>query len=194
MAFLSDPIKQQDIIDRFGDYVVALANFGISWGIGNKPFPEMPDSYFGGTKAGKPTSLSSAGSSGTLINAATIYNAVLSETMRYTNIRNMRALLYVTTTDVPTGQVYQAPTGGGYIFDQTAKTHFNAAYIYGVNPGFLARGQPVAGSIITRAGLEDLFDRARTLYQAFAANTEPVQIDVCHASCHYSCHNSRSRR
>jgi len=151
MAFLSDPIKQQDIIDRFGDYVVALANFGISWGIGDKPFPEMPDSYFGGTKAGKPTSLSSAGSSGTLINAATIYNAVLSETMRYTNIRNMRALLYVTTTDVQTGQVYQAPTGG-------------------------------------------LFDRARTLYQAFAANTEPVQIDVCHASCHYSCHNSRSRR
>ena len=193
MAFLGDPIRQQDIIDRFGDYVVALANFGISWGIGDKPFPEMPDEYFGGTKAGKPTSLSSAGSSGTPINAAAIYNAVLYETHRYTNIRNMRALLYVTSTDEPTGQFYQAP-GGGYIFDQTAKTHFNTNYIYGVNPAVLAAGQVYIANQITRAGLEDLFDRARTVYQAYEQGLVVVQIDVCHASCHSSCHNSRIRR
>ena len=182
MAFLSDPIRQQDIIDRFGDYVVVLANYGISWGIGDKPFPEMPDEYFGGTKAGKPTSLSSAGSSGTLINAATIYNAVLSETFRYTNIRNMRAVLNVT------GDI------GGVVFDQTAKTHLNDSYIYGVNPAVLAAGQVYIANQITRAGLEDLFDRARTVYQAYEQGLVVVQIDVCHASCHSSCHNSRIRR
>jgi hypothetical protein len=193
MAFLNDPINQQDIIDRFGDYVVALANFGISWGFGDKPFPEMDDYYFGGTKAGKPTSLSGAGSSGTLINADAIYNAVLSETFRYTNIRLMRALLYLTFDDVQTGQFYQAPAGG-YIFDQTAKSHLSTSYTIGANPAVLARGQPVAGSTITRAGLEDLFDRARTVYQAYENSTETITIFVCHSSCHYSCHNSRSRR
>jgi hypothetical protein len=193
MAFLSDPIKQQDIIDRFGDYVVALANFGISWGLGDKPFPEMDDYQFGGTKAGKPNQLPISLASGTPINAALIYNAVLYETFRFTNIRLMRALLYLTFDDVQTGQFYQAPAGG-YIFDQTAKSHLSTSYTIGVNPAVLAAGQVYIANQITRAGLEDLFDRARTVYQAYENSVETITVFVCHSSCHSSCHNSRIRR
>ena len=83
---------------------------------------------------------------------------------------------------------------GGVVFDQTAKTHLNDSYIYGANPAVLAAGQVYIANQITRAGLEDLFDRARTVYQAYEQGLVVVQIDVCHASCHSSCHNSRIRR
>ena len=40
-------INAQDIVDTFAGYVTAYTG-GISWGIGQKPFPEFPDGYFGG--------------------------------------------------------------------------------------------------------------------------------------------------
>jgi hypothetical protein len=193
MASLNNPVKLQNMIDRFADYVVAAANSGIVWGLDNKPFPEMDDYYFGGFTSGKSISIQGQGYQGTKIDANGIYIGLILETFRYSNIRNMRALLYVTSTDEQTGQYYQAPVGG-YVFDQTAKAHFSGAYTYGVDYNRLARGQPVAGNRITAAGLEDLFNRARSLYYEFLNDTTEVTIFVCHSSCHYSCHNSRSRR
>ena len=195
MASLDNPIKLQNLIDRFADYVVATANSGITWGTNAIPFPELSAAYFGGTTAGKSTSLTGAGSRGTLITALPIFNGVLSETFRYSNIRNMRAVLNVTVTGDAPWNISAGPrTPGGIIFDQTRKAHLNTSYIYATDSNRLTRGQPVLGNVITRVGLEDLFDRARTLYNDFADDTVTVTVSVCHASCHSSCHGSRSRR
>ena len=195
MASLDNPVILQNIIDRFADYVVATANSGIVWGTNAIPFPELSAALFGGTTEGKPTSLSGAGARGTLITALPIYNGVLSETFRYSNIRNMRAILNVTVTgEYPWNTPAGPRTTGGVIFDQTQKSHLNTSYIYAADSNLLARGQPVTGNTITRAGLEDLFDRARTLYNDFADDTVTITVSVCHASCHSSCHSSRTRR
>jgi hypothetical protein len=195
MASLTNPVTLQNIIDRFADYVVATANSGIVWGTNAIPFPELSAAYFGGDTSGKPTSLSGAGARGSLVAALTIYNGVLSETFRYSNIRNMRAILNVTVTGGAPWNTSAGPrTPGGIIFDQTRKAHLNTGYIYATNAALLARGQPLTGARIERAGLEDLFDRARALYLDFSDNTETVTVNVCHASCHSSCHSSRSRR
>jgi hypothetical protein len=218
MASLNNPVNLQNIIDRFADYVVVAANSGIVWGLDNKPFPEMPDYYFGGFTSGKSISIQGQGYQGYRINASgsnAIYDGILLETFRYSNIRNMRALLFMTTTYEQTGQFPEEPdpfdpdivlqvsdisafnviTSGAYIYDQTAKAHLNVFnYLYSPDSNRLARGQIVAGNRITRAGLEDLFDRARSLYYDFLDDTVTVVITVCHGSCHYSCHNSRSRR
>jgi hypothetical protein len=82
----------------------------------------------------------------------------------------------------------------GVVFDQTAKAHLSTNYTYGVDYNRLARGQVVAGNRITSAGLEDLFNRARSLYYDFQDDTVEFTLTVCHSSCHYSCHSSRSRR
>lgn len=195
MASLTNPVTLQNIFDRFADYVAATANSGISWGTDAIPFPELSAAYFGGRISGKDPSLTGAGARGTIVTALPIYNGVLSETFRYSNIRNMRAILNVTVTGGYPWNVSAGPrTPGGIIFDQTRKAHLNTSYIYGTDSNRLARGQPLTANTITRAGLEDLFDRARTLYNDFADDTVTVQVNVCHASCHSSCHNSRSRR
>jgi hypothetical protein len=194
MASLNNPVNLQNIIDRFADYVVVAANSGIAWGLDNKPFPEMDDYYFGGFTSGKSISIQGQGYQGTKIDASGIYIGLILETFRYSNIRNARVLLYVTSTDEQTGEYYEAPVGGGYVFDQTAKAHLSTNYTYGVDYNRLARGAAVAGNRITAAGLEDLFNRARSLYYEFLIEAAEITIFVCHASCHYSCHSSRTRR
>lgn len=195
MASLDNPVTLQNIVDRFADYVVATANSSIVWGTNAIPFPELSAAYFGGTTAGKTIALTGAGARGTIVTALPIYNGVLSETFRYSNIRNMRAILNVTVTGGAPWNISAGPrTPGGTIFDQTQKSHLNTSYIYATDSARLARGQPLTEAQITRAGLEDLFDRARTLYNDFADDTVEITVTVCHASCHSSCHNSRSRR
>ena len=212
MASLNNPVNLQNIIDRFADYVVATANSGIVWGLDNKPFSEMDDYYFGGFTYGKSISIQGQGYQGTKI-ASNIYEGVLLETFRYSNIRNMRAILEVTFSDDPASEGWGGnykPEGFvnyalpytdpyplepyGVVFDQTQKAHLSGAYTYSTDSGRLARGQISPGNRITKAGLEDLFDRARSLYYDFLDDTVQVTITVCHSSCHYSCHSSRSRR
>jgi hypothetical protein len=196
MAVLTSPIQLQNIYNRFADYVVFSANSNIAWGTNVIPFIEIPSSIFGGPVSGQPTILSGAGSAGTLINANNIYNAVLNETFRYTNLRLLRAVLVLTGTgdspwNTPIGPRIGVP---GIIFDQTRKAHLNSSFRFGVDPSFLARGSVVAGNTITSSGLEDLFFRARALYFIGEGIVHQIVVNVCHASCHSSCHNSRSRR
>jgi hypothetical protein len=197
MASLNNPITLQNQIDRFADYVVAAANSGIVWGTNAIPFPDFPGYVFGGDTSGKTISIQGAGYGGYKITADRIYTGILLETYRYSNIRYLRAILYVTSTDEQTGQYYQAPVPGapgGVIFDDTQKAHLNTAYTLSADTNSLARGQIVAGNKMTSAGLEDFFDRARSLYYNFLGQTHTEIVTVCHSSCHYSCHNSRSRR
>jgi hypothetical protein len=203
MATLNNPINPQNIVDRFADYVVATANSGIAWGTNAYPFAEWGGGLdgidglpyagyateFGGTTAGKAIGITGANidAVGNVVNAANIYNTLLTETAAYTNIRNLRAILFVGGAGGNNG------TRGtpGAVFDTTAPAYFNAAYLQTIGAG---ASDVVSGSTATVAGLETFFDNLRASYNSARSNTVTLQVNVCHASCHFSCHDSRGRR
>jgi hypothetical protein len=190
MATLNNPINPQNIVDRFADYVVATANASIAWGTNAYPFAEWTyGAEFGDTTAGKAIGISGGNidAIGNVINAANIYNTLLTETATYTNIRNLRAILFV---DGGGGNTGTRPTAG-VVFDTTAKAHFNTAYRQSIGAG---ASDVVSGSVATGAGLETFFDNLRTSYNSARDNTVTLQVNVCHASCHSNCHGSRGRR
>ena len=190
MAELTNPVKAQNIVDRFADYVVATANSGIVWGTNAKPFAEMPDANFGGTTGGKAVEITGANlvPANTRITAANIYSYLVAETNSFTRIRNLRALLFVTGGGGNTGS---RPTAG-YVYDQTRKANLNTSRLQSI--GSPANASVSAGQIVSAGNLETLFNTLRTAYTAAAGNTVTIQVDVCHASCHSSCHGSRGRR
>lgn len=190
MASLNNPVNPQNIVDRFSDYVTASANSGISWGTNAYPFGEFDGGYFGGDTGGRGISINggSINAVGDTITAANIYNTLVAETATYTNIRNLRALLFVDGGGGNTG----SRGSPGYIYDGTAVAHMNTNYRQGIGS---PNGSDVSGgNNITAAGLEGFFDTLRATYNANRGNTTEVQINVCHASCHSSCHGSRGRR
>lgn len=188
MAALTNPVNAQNIVDRFADYVVGSANSGISWGTNAYPFAEFDGNYFGGGTGGKGIGINAnnLGSTNT-ITAQSIYDVLITETYYYTNIRYLRALLFV---DGGGGNTGSRPTPG-YIYDGTAVAFMNGNYYQGVSSG---RSDVYATNTITTAGLEAMFDSMRANYNSLRGNTVTVQINVCHASCHSSCHSSRGRR
>lgn len=185
---LTNPVNKQNIVNRFADYVVANANASIAWGIGAKPFTEMPDAEFGGGTGGRTIGISGANIGGTLITAATIRTVLEAETAAYTNMRNLRAVLNVTGGGGNNGS---RPTAG-IIFDQTAKSHLNTGRRAGI--GTPNNAGVTAGQTASAANLETYFSNLRSAYQGVRDTTVTVQVDVCHASCHSSCHGSRGRR
>ena len=195
MATLNNPVNNQNIIDRFADYVVSSANSGIVWGTNSVPFPEMDVANFGGDTNGRAISISgpSIGATGTVITASTIYNTLVAQTNAYTSIRNMRAILFVEST-APVNGLYNTGTRPtpGVIFDATQKSFLNADRLQSIGaPG----NQGVAsGQVIDDGTLENFFNALRSEYLNRVANVETIQVNVCHASCHSSCHNSRGRR
>lgn len=185
---LVNPIEEQNIVNRFSDYVVVNANSGISWGTNAVPFSEFPTSYFGGQTGGKAIGISGANISTSPITASTIYNVLVAETNTYTRIRNLRALLFVEGGGGNTGS---RPTPG-YIYDATAVANMNTNYLQSI--GSPSNAGVTSGSKIFASGLESFFNNLRLSYLSARANTTTIQINVCHASCHSSCHGSRSRR
>lgn len=190
MATLTNPIRAQNIVDRFADFVVASGNSSIVWGTNALPFSEMPSSNFGGTTAGKPigTTGSNITPSNNQITAATIYNRLVLETNSYTRIRRLRAILFVTGAG---GNIGSRPTPG-IIFDQTRKSNLNTSYLQ--NIGSPNNAGVVSGQAITTSNLESFFSNLRSAYESARDNTATIQVNVCHASCHSSCHASRGRR
>lgn len=188
MATLTNPIRKQNIVDRFADYVVATANGSIVWHQGAKPFSEMPSSTFVFGAAGRAIGISGATIGGAQITAGTIRSVLEAETAAYTNMRNLRAVLFVTGGGGNNGS---RPTAG-IVFDQTAKSHLNTGFRAGIatpnNAGV------TAGQLASAANLESYFNNLRAAYQTVRDSTVTVQTDVCHASCHSSCHGSRGRR
>lgn len=195
MATLTNPVSRQNIIDRFSDYVTATANADIVWG--TDALPTHTDgtvvtlsANFGGTTDGRTISINgdTLGASGDTITAITIYNAVLSDTNRYTRIRKLRARLNVTGTGGNTGTRPKA----GIIYDETAVAHMNNNYLQDI--GYVDSAGVESGQIISSTNLETLFDNLRTAYNTKRDVTVTLTRDVCHASCHSSCHASRGRR
>lgn len=188
MATLNNPIEEQNIVDRFADYVVSTANSGITWGTNNIPFSEMGTSYFGGTTSGKSIQTTGSDITGDPINASTIYNALVTETNRYTKIRNLRAILFVDGGGGNTGSYGTA----GVNYDQTAVAYLNDSYLQSV--GSPNNGGVAAGNEASVSNMQQLFSNLQSAYNTARGTTQTIQINVCHASCHSNCHGSRSRR
>lgn len=199
MATLTNNIRAQNIIDRFADYVTYTANANIIWGTNSYPFAEWDrPAEFGGDTNGSPIAISGAAApAGTKIDSAALFNYLLAETFRYTNIRLFRAVLFVTGGGGNTG----SRGSPGVIFDSTNKSHLAAGYRATTDfnavtkTDSLGGGDITTGSIIKITGLENFFDRLRSLYLAYYnATIFTGQVEVCHASCHSNCHSSRTRR
>lgn len=188
MATLTNPVNKQNIVDRFADYVVADANGSIQWGTNNKPFSNMPSSEFGGTTGGRGIAISGANISGTTITAANIRSVLESETTNYTNMRNMRARLFVTGGGGNSGS---RPTAG-YIFDQTKKAHLTTNRRVAISTPNNAG--VTSGQTVDRSNLETYFSNLRANYRARETSAYTKTVSVCHASCHHNCHSSRGRR
>ena len=190
MATLNNPINPQNIVDRFADYVTATANQGIVWGTDVLPFPEFNSAEFGGTTAGRAILISGANiaSVGFPIIATNIYNTLLSETITYTNIRKLNAILFV---DGDGGNIGTRDTAGE-IFNSTEVAHMNTGYRQGI--GSPSASDVSVGNTSTSSGLETFFNNLRTAYNTARENIFTIQVNVCHASCHSSCHSSRGRR
>jgi hypothetical protein len=190
MTTLNNPITPQNIVDRFKDFVTDTANSTIIWGTDSKPFSQMPDATFEGTTAGTTITStgSSIGTSGGIITAVNIVNALLTETALYTNIRNLRALLNVTGGGGNNGS-YGSP---GIIYDATSKANLNITYRQTLNSVNVSSVS--TNNTITSSNLETFFTNLQTEYSTQSANTQTIQVDVCHASCHSSCHSNRGRR
>ena len=187
MAITGD-ITKNSIVNRFEDLVTDVANASVIWGTNSKPFIEMPDGNYAGTTAGDSINITGASISGDTITASTIRTVLETEAALYTNIRQQRAILFVTG---PGGNTGSRPTAGT-VSDNTQVAHLDTGNRASL--GSISSTGVTSGDTIDDATLETYLGRIATAYNAVRTSTITDQIDVCHASCHSSCHGSRGRR
>lgn len=212
MATLNDPVKVQEIIDRFKDFVDATANSSVEWGTDVKPFPELTDAdaamLFGGTtNEGRSNTLTDEKiNKNNVVSAQDIIDALLAETTAFTRLRNIQIILNVTGGGGNTG----TRPKDGRVFEQTKKANLSSAYIKELSQANLPPELKVSrGKLISIESLEELFEALKSAYLTEttnagatptadgatpAAGDNPYIVSVCHASCHSSCHGSRGRR
>jgi hypothetical protein len=200
---LTNPVNNSNIVSRYADYVRDTANASIVWGTNNRPSPYFTSTYigfepFGGTTSGRGLSISGSSIGTTIIDASDIYNTLVSETRRFSNIRNLNARVNVTGAGNTVGSGTRTDLGPvtgsepGIIFSQTAKAHLSTTYRQGdINP---SNAGVSATSTIRTSSLESFFSNLRSAYNTYRTNTVTITANVCHSSCHSSCHASRGRR
>ena len=98
MATLTNPIRKQNLVDRFADFVANHNNNQIVWGTNSKPFSQMPNSEFTGTTAGRSIGITGASITGDTIDSSNMISALEGEAYQYTRIRKMRARLLMQTS------------------------------------------------------------------------------------------------
>jgi len=209
MATLNNPIEEQNLIDRFADYVTATANSGIVWG-SNAPGPSYTDvngttysafsagsnsaansigvALFGGTTSGPAISISGSSITGDPINAGTIRTTLENETALYTNVRKLRVQITIDGGGGNTG----TRRSTGVVIDDTQVAHMATSYRQSL--GTVSTNQVVSGAQITVSGLQGYFSNLQSAYNTARNNVHTYTATVCHASCHSSCHGSRGRR
>jgi len=199
MATLTNPVTAQNIVNRFKEFVVDHANGGIVWATNTNPtysgVTVLTDAFMGGNSDGKSISIDGddiKADGSELIDANAIYNALVTETNRYTSIRKVRARLNVTGVS-GTSNTDKGPIGTfGIVFDQTQVAYLSDDYLQTITDPDNASVS--AGEIIDDDNLETLFSNFRAAYNSERDNTITLTRNVCHASCHSSCHSSRGRR
>ena len=208
MATLTNNINDQNIVDRFADYVVATANAGIAYGSNAYPWDTYAGYFpniFGETTSGKAigTTGTNLGGLGSTITASTVVSVLRAETTAYTRIRSLRAILNVTGTGYApvrgdgavNTQIWDGPITGtapGILRDVTGIANLNTGYLQTL--GATTSTGISTGSDINTSNLETFFTNLRTAYNTARATTHTQQENVCHSSCHTNCHSSRGRR
>ena len=194
MVSLTNNVSRSNTRQRWEDYVADAARGGISWGLNNKPFPQAPNSWFGGNYNSPPARTSYAddntlGSSGGLITASTLRNGLVAATTNWTHLRNMNARRYFNSQ------------GTNYLqINVTAKAYQTTAVRENIAAPAIPTNGPNAGNLITagsdasNTGIEEYFARLRSAYYTKRDSAYPRYEYTCHYSCHYSCHSSRGRR
>jgi hypothetical protein len=174
-------ITPDNLVAYYKAFVVdAYCNDRISWASNSYPHGYFDGSYLDGSTAGRSISITGAnvGTQGNLIDASDIYDALVGETAKYTVIRNMRVILYL--------------SGSGTIFDSTAKSYMSSGYLQSYSSPDNAG--VVTDNTITASQLEALFSNLRENWASLANNVVTVSQTICHSSCHSNCHSSRGRR
>ena len=185
---ISNPVAKQGVVNRFKNLVTDVANSSIVWGTNSKPFSEMPNSRYGGTTSGRSISITGESISSSKITASTIRSVLENEAALYTNIKNQRAILFVTGGGGNTGS---RPTPGT-VFNKTRVSHLDTGNRSGL--GTISSTGVSTSNTIDDTNLETYFGRIASAYNTQRSKVITDQINVCHASCHSSCHGSRSRR
>src|SRR5210317_1125802 len=182
---ISDPVSKTGIVNRFEDLVTDVANASIVWGTNSLPFPEMPTGNYAGTTSGTTISVTGASITDTVITASTIRTVLETEAALYTNIRQQRAILFVTGGGGNTGS---RPTPGT-VFNKTRVSHLDTGNRSGL--GTISSTGVSTSNTIDDTNLETYFGRIASAYNTQRSKVITDQINVCHASCHSSCHGSR---
>lgn len=200
MVSLTNPIEDNNLWQRFKDYVAGAANQGILWGTNNVPFPEFltpVSAFFGGTTAGWDGAGTAPSVTNQTIGAVGLYTYFATLTFYWSRIKKFRIRISVNTNGgAPWNQSVSGPYYSPFSFDQTSVAHLASAYQSPVDISRVPGGQGpiIPTNRIRDEDIEDFFNRCRQLYYILREEVADYQAAVCHASCHSSCHNSRSRR
>ncbi len=190
---LTNPVSGTNVTDRFNAIVMPTVTSGINYGTNAKPFPEAPNSFFGGSTS-PGTGLDFSNTLSGEINAADLISVMETLTGTVTNIRSANFKLNLTSSGSAPYNVSAGPRTGspGIIENVTGKSYLSTSYRQTIS---ISSG-PASEDLITRNSIQtDVLSACRDAYAVAASNTAIMPtVNVCHASCHSSCHNSRSRR
>lgn len=189
---LTNPVDDDNLAARFGDFVAASANDNIIWG--TDVFPAsgadvITNNIFGGSTSGRASTITGTAikNGDNQIDASNLTNALRTETAAYFSIRKLQARLNVTGAGGNNGS---RPTAG-IVFDQTEKAYLDSSYLLTLG---VVSGAPSSGDVIDESNIETYFGNLRTAYTTARDDVATFTRNVCHASCHSSCHSSRGRR
>lgn len=185
MATLTNPIRKQNIVDRFADFVANHNNSQIVWGTNSKPFSQMPNSEFTGSTAGRAISITGASITGTTIDSSNLITALEGEAYQYTRIRKMRARLLMQTsgTGEANPRVDSDSTRVAYLAASRRLT------LSGINQSTVEEDD-----LVSVTGIETYLTDLRREMNEKRDSTYSKDVTICHSSCHSNCHSSRGRR
>ena len=185
MATLTNPIRKQNLVDRFEDFVVTHNNNQIVWGTNNKPFTQMPDAVYGGTTSGRAIGITGASIPGTTIDSSDLIATLEAEAFEYTKIRKQRARLLMQTSG--TGEANPRVD-----FNQTNVAYLTNAERIALDGIDASTVEP--DDLVSVTGIETYFSDLQREMNEKRDTVKNEDFTRCHSSCHSNCHGSRGRR
>lgn len=190
------PVRRLTIVQRTIEELNGVALPGIVWGTNAKPFPEAPNSWFGGRTdwAGiDPVAQNATYGALGVIDASDLTESIRQITQYYTRVRNMRCVRVISGAG---GNTSNGPyPNTTYNVDQT-----KVAYTTVPQPTIISNYFDIQSTYpISRGNLNNFILGMSQRYQILRPNIagddgSTYKVSVCHTSCHSSCHSSRGRR
>jgi len=185
MATLTNPIRKQNVVDRFADFVVSHNNGQIVWGTNNKPFSQMPDGVYGGATSGRAIGITGTSIPGSTIDSSDLIATLEGEAFEYTKIRKQRARLLTQTsgTGEANPRIDFNDTQVAYLTDT------ERLVLDGIDASTVEEDD-----LVSVVGLETYFSDLQREMNEKRDIVKNEDFTRCHSSCHSNCHGSRGRR